>query len=85
MIVETREFLTSKYGDAVTITNEPIEVGKEETKPYDVSINGTLIYSPVTPVNGEKGPINLSANKWWGEPDQAKIDLITNSIDAAAK
>lgn len=80
MVVELKDFLTTKYGENVTITNEPVEA---EVKPFEVTVNGSLIYSMLTPVAGEKGPILFSANKWWGEVDQSKIDTLTAAIDAA--
>jgi hypothetical protein len=32
-------------------------------------VDGAVIYSHLAPLNGEKGPILLESNKWWGEPD----------------
>ena len=67
----------------VEFTNDPVEVPQGQDKPFEVKVDGTVIYSHLAPVNGEKGPILFESNKWWGEPDPAKIKLVEDKVSAA--
>ena len=64
----------------INIVNEPVEVEKDDKKPFEVTVNGVLVYSTLTPIDGEKGPILFSSNKWWGEPEPKHIERIEKAI-----
>ena len=59
---------------------EPVDVAKGEKKPFEVSVNDVLVYSTLTPIDEEKGPILFSANKWWGEPVPHHLERLEKAI-----
>tara|TARA_Y100000817_G_C16593236_1_gene427360 strand:+ start:389 stop:631 length:243 start_codon:yes stop_codon:yes gene_type:complete len=73
--------LTDKFDQLnITFVQEPVDVEKGEKKPFEVSVNDVLVYSALTPIDDEKGPLLFSANKWWGEPVPKHIERIENAI-----
>lgn len=70
-------------GDRVQVTRSPEEVPQGETKPYEVTVEGVLVYSMRTPVAGEKGPILFETNKWWGEPVPEHLVRVTTAVQVA--
>ena len=79
---QLKAHLAEKFADKVEISNDPVEVPQGQDKPFEVKVDGAVIYSHLAPLNGEKGPILLESNKWWGEPDPAKIKLVEDKIAA---
>ena len=75
--------LATKFGDKVEFSNTPVEVPKDEGKPFEVKVNDKVVYSHLAPIDGEKGPILFEANKWWGEPNPAYIARVESAIEAA--
>jgi len=57
------------FAGQVEFSNDPVDVGQSPDKPFEVKVDGAVIYSHLAPVSGEKGPILFESNKWWGEPD----------------
>ena len=76
-------WLTALCVVQILFSNEPVEVPKDETKPFEVTVNDTLIYSHCAPLSGEKGPILFEDNKWWGAADPSKVTLVEDKITAA--
>ena len=66
--------------EVIQFVEKPVEVPKGEKKPYDITINGELIYSHLTPIDDEHGPILFSKNKWWGEPETKHLDRVVETI-----
>jgi hypothetical protein len=70
-------------GDRVEVALSPEEVPSGTTKPFEVTIAGKLVYSMVTPVAGETGPILFETNQWWGEPVPEHLERVTTAVQAA--
>ena len=60
--------------------NIPVKVNKGEKKPFEVYVNSKLIYSNITPINNECGPILFSDSKWYGEPVAEHLERLKNAI-----
>ena len=71
-------------GVAVDFGRLPVDVGEGEEKPFDITVNGTLVYSKLAPVAGETGPLLFSTNKWWGEPAPEQITRVVAACVVAA-
>ena len=78
-----------KFGDieGVTITNEPVEVPEGGDKPFDITVNGKLIWSKSTVVDEcaeewRGKPLILESNKWWGEPIPEAIAYVESCLKA---
>ena len=76
------EALKERYASnsAVVVTNDPVEVAAGATKPFDVTVNGTLVWGCLenvaaqTAMGGEGKPLLFAnhgsfgdANPMWGE------------------
>lgn len=73
--------LTDKFDKLkITFVEEPVDVAKGEKKPFEVSVNDVLVYSTLTPIDDEKGPILFSSNKWWGEPVPHHLERLEKAI-----
>lgn len=63
------DYLSSTHDDIMfSFINIPVKVNKGEKKPFEVYVENKLIYSNITPINNESGPILFSNSKWYGEP-----------------
>ena len=61
---------------------DPVEVGvKERKKPFEVFIENNLVYSNLTPINGENGPVLFSHSKWYGDPVPEHLERIGKEIE----
>ena len=40
-----------------------------------------LVYSNLTPIDGEKGPVLFEYSKWYGEPNPKYLERIEQSIE----
>ena len=60
---------------------EPVEVEKGDNKPFEVYVENVLVYSNLTPIDGEKGPILFEYSKWFGEPNPKHLKRIESSIE----
>ena len=79
---ELCEYLGTKFEDVMFSFNlEPIEVEKGNSKPFEVYVENNLIYSNLTPIDGEKGPVLFVPSKWYGDPDPKHLARIENSIE----
>ena len=67
----------------IVFSNEPVQVPTSETKPFEVMVNDTLIYSQSAPLSGEKGPILFEDSKWWSAADPSKVTFVEGKITAA--
>ena len=77
-------YITNKFEDiSFSFIEEPIEVKPGEEKPFDIYVNDKLLYSNITPIDGEKGPILFETSKWWGEPVQSHLDRIESEITSS--
>ena len=80
-VAELKAHLVDTFGEEVVqFTEEPIEVPKGKNKPYELTVNGELVYSHLTPINEERGPILFSVNKWWGEPVPKHLERVEQAI-----
>ena len=80
-VTELKAHLLYTFGEeAIQFTEEPVEVLKGEKKPYELTVNGELVYSHLTPIDEERGPILFSKNKWWGEPVPKHLERVEESI-----
>lgn len=83
--MDLSDYLQTKYQTLVNIVHHPEELAKDEPKPFEVSVNDKLVYSKLTPINGEKGPITFKYNRWHGEPDPTKVEQVENEIETLIK
>ena len=60
---------------------DPVEVEDGENKPFEVYIENNLVYSNLTPLNNENGPVLFSHSKWYGEPVPEHLDRIEKEIE----
>ena len=72
----------------MTITNEGFETPEGGDKPFDITVNGKLIWSRTSvveeqPEASRKSPLLFAANKWWGEPNPEWIGYVEACINAA--
>ena len=80
-----------KFGnvDGITITNEPFETPEGGEKPFDVTINGKLVWSRVANAVPEMPealvgkPLVFKENKWWGAAQEDGIAYMEACINAA--
>jgi hypothetical protein len=70
-------------GNHVKVVLSPEEVPSNTTKPFEITIAGKLVYSMLTPVAGETGPILFETNQWWGEPVPEHLERVTTAVQAA--
>lgn len=76
------EHLGKKFEDITFSFNlEPIEVEKGAAKPFEVYVEKNLVYSNLTPIDGEKGPVLFEYSKWYGEPNPKYLERIEQSIE----
>ncbi len=76
------EHLGKKFKDiAFSFNLEPIEVEKGAAKPFEVYVEKNLVYSNLTPIDGEKGPVLFEYSKWYGEPNPKYLERIEQSIE----
>ena len=73
----------------MTFTNEPIEHPEGEDKAFEITVNGTLVWSKLAkdagpqPVGGHGKPLLMEDNKWWGSADPALISYVMDAISSA--
>ena len=80
-MAQLQTHLVETFGqDHLQFTQEPVEVPQGEDKPYELYVNDQLVYSHLTPIDGERGPILFSKNKWWGEPVPKHLERVIESI-----
>tara|TARA_Y100000591_G_C21510323_1_gene534351 strand:- start:58 stop:267 length:210 start_codon:yes stop_codon:yes gene_type:complete len=60
---------------------EPLKVKKGNNKPFEVYVENNLVYSNLTPVDGENGPVLFEYSKWYGAPVPKHLERIENSIE----
>ena len=86
-VAALKEHVALKFpGASINFTNTPVEVPKGEGKPFEITINDKLVWSMFEKVADQplqKKPIQLTTNKWWGEPDAAAIAFFESSVAAA--
>lgn len=64
-------------------------MGKDETKPFEITVNGKLVWSRLekvegqTAVGGDDKPLLFENNKWWGDADPAWAAYIDSAINSA--
>ena len=73
--------MQTKYHGLLNITHQPKEIKSDDSKPFEVIINDELVYSKLTPINGETGPITFKYSKWHGEPNPTKLHTIEKVIE----
>jgi hypothetical protein len=68
------------------VTTEPIEVPKGETKPFEISVNGKLVWSMLEEVEGQplvdgkRKPLLLEDNKWWGSANPDHLSYLDTCL-----
>ena len=76
------DYLGKKFEDiAFSFNLDPVEVEKGAPKPFEVYVENKLVYSNLTPVDGEKGPVLFEYSKWYGEPIPKHLERIEHSIE----
>lgn len=79
-----------KFGgiDGITITNEPFETPEGGDKPFDVTVNGKLVWSrtagavPEMPEACAGKPIVFQDNKWWGPASPEAVAYMESILKA---
>ena len=60
--------------------NKPVYVGNGP-KPFEISLNGEIVYSKLFPLNGETAPILFTQHAYWGEPNPKHYDRLIENIN----
>lgn len=81
-----KEHIAEKFPTA-TFTNEPVEVPQGQTKPYELTVNGKLVWSMLENVEGQptgpegkKMPLLFADNKWWGNFDASHVAYVDGQL-----
>lgn len=61
----------------------PIEVKKGSSKPFEVYVEKNLVYSNLTPIDGENGPVLFEHSKWYGNPVPEHLERIECAVENA--
>ena len=78
---QLKNHLIRRYSDSIVFIDHPIKVEKGQSKPYSIELNGEVVYSILSPVNGETKPILFDTHKYFGEPEPDVLSNLEKRID----
>ena len=78
---ELKTKIVDKFGDKVEFSNEPVEVPQGQPKPYEIFLDGELVYSMLTGEGGsENKPIVFGPHQYFGDPVPSKFQGLLKTV-----